>query len=144
MHWMQCIEYNPQNTMHRIQCQTASHCLVQAQCCSHSSDCPYYTDSASLFAKILRSSSICKSIEVVFHLKTSEVIEVLFYLPKFHLKHIWGRLPFTKIFEVVFRLPKYLRSSSFYKGIWGRLPFTEIFEVVLHLWVKPPCKVSEL
>ena len=42
-------------------------------------------------------------------------------------KDIWGRLPFTKIFEVVFHLQKYLRSSSIYKNIWGRLPFTKVF-----------------
>jgi hypothetical protein len=37
-----------------------------------------------------------------------------------HLQNIWGCLPFTKIFEVVFH----------YKNIQGRLPITKLFEVV--------------
>ena len=51
---------------------------------------------------------------------------------------IWGRLPFTKIFEVIFLLQKYLRFPKY----WGRLPFAKILrsssisqhiKVVFHL-----------
>jgi hypothetical protein len=50
-------------------------------------------------------------------------------------------LPFTKIYDVVFHLKKYLRSSSNYTNIWGRLPFTKIFEVIFHfknIWGRLP------
>ena len=38
-------------------------------------------------------------------------------------KNICGRLPFTKIFVIVFHLQKYLRSSSIHKKTWGCLSF---------------------
>jgi hypothetical protein len=59
----------------------------------------------------------------------------------FQLQNIKGCLPFTKVFEVIFNLQKYLRSSSIYKNILDRFPFTKylrsssiykIFEVVFH------------
>ena len=48
-------------------------------------------------------------------------------------KNIWGRLPFSKLLEVIFHLQNYLRLPSIYKMCWGCLPFTRIFEVVFHL-----------
>ena len=69
----------------------------------------------------------------------------------FHSQNIKGRLPFTKVFEVIFHLQKYLRSSSIYKifevvfhlyNIWGCHPLSnnlrlssisKLFEVVFHL-----------
>ena len=68
--------------------------------------------------KQLRSSSIQKNIEVVFHLKTK--IEVIFRLQKNwgHLpftKINWGRLPFSKQFMLSSIYKRKLRSSSIYK-----------------------------
>ena len=68
-------------------------------------------------------------IEVVFHLKTKELRSSSIYkkmMSSSIYKYVWGRLPFTNIFEVVFQFQK----------IWGRLLFWRKGEVVFHLQEK--------
>ena len=74
--------------------------------------------------KYLRSSSLfhfpllfTKSFEVSSFYKNVEVTQTKCLRSSSLHKNIWCRLPFKNIFEVVFHLQKYVRSSTIYRNI---------------------------